>query len=94
MKIKDQPSTRLMNSNKATVAEYQNKKLQDTPYYDLIVLLADMLDTIAGGDNCYCVIGSTSSKTAFSIALTASGGKDARYGPDLIALATGAADWL
>jgi len=94
VKLNNAHTHSLANNNKATVAEYQNKKLQDTPYYDLPCVLADMLDTIAAGDNCYCVIGSTSSKTAFSIAMNAGAGKDARYGPDLLALSAGAADWL
>jgi len=94
VKLQKQSTAALSAKNIAEVKAWGNKPLQDTPYMGLLLLLADMLDTIAKGSSCYAVIGSTSSKTAFSFTLNAEGAKDARYAPDLATLATAAQDWL
>jgi len=94
MKLKKSTNAGLSQNNVKEVKAWAGKPLQDTPYMGLLLVLADMCDMIGRGSTCYVVIGSTSSKTAFSITMNAEGEKDARYGPDLAQLATGAQDWL
>jgi len=94
MKLQKISTAGLSAKNMSEVKAWGSKPLQDTPYMGFLLLLADMFDTIAKGSTCYGVIGSTSSKTAFSFTLNAEGAKDARYAPDLATLATATQDWL
>jgi len=94
VKLQKTTNAGLAQTNTKELKAWAAKPLQDTPYYGLLLVLADMFDMIGRGSTCYTVLGSTSSKTAFSITMNADGGKDARYAPDLATLATGTQDWL
>jgi len=94
VKLQKSKAVNLSPSNLEGVRASYKTPVGNSPYTTLLEVIADMLDQIAKGDNCYMVIGSTSSKTAFSVTVNVAGEKDARYGSDLAALSAGAGDWL
>lgn len=68
--------------------------LQDTPYYLLLKVMADMLDSSAKGQNIYSILGTTKDKSAISYTVKQDGGGDARYGDTLGAVSLATEDWL
>lgn len=94
MKITPKKSSALVAQNITEVQAWAETSLRDTPYFPLVLLIADMFDAIAKDEQAYMVIGATSNRTSYSVTLNVNGGKDSRYAEGLAGLATGAADWL
>lgn len=94
MKLKSNAPVKLKSDNVKAVKAWAQTPLHETPYYALLVMLADMCDTITKGENCYAIVGSTSNKTAFSLTVNISQDKDSKYGAGFEEIAAGAADWL
>ena len=78
----------------AELEGWAKTKLIDTPYYPLLRVLAEMLDSSAKGQNIYSIIGTTKDKSAISITVKQDGGGDARYGDTLAGVSLNTADWL
>jgi len=94
VKLPKQTGGKLTNDNKKGVSAWGKTPLEETPYYSLLVLLGDMFDTIAKGDNCYAILGATSARSAFSLTVNISQDKASIYAPSFEEVAAGAQDWL
>lgn len=69
-------------------------KLMETPYYHLLRVMAEMLDSAAKGQNIYLILGTTKDKSAISCTIKQDGGGDARYGDTLAGVGVAVVDWL
>jgi len=85
--------TRIETNNAAEVATWVGVNLGKTPYYSLVLALAEAIDLSASGTNCYLVVGTTSDKSAVSITLNQGGSKDAIYERSLTDAATECLRW-
>jgi len=94
VKLPKQTAGKLAMDNMKSIDAWGKTELKATPYYALLLLLADMFDTIAKGDNCYAVIGATSNRTAYSLTVNISHDKASIYAASFDEIAAGAADWL
>jgi len=94
VKIPKQSAGKLANDNQKAVKAWGKTPLEETPYFSMLVMFGDMFDLITKGDNCYAILGATSSRTAFSLTVNISQDKASLYGPSLEDLGTGAQDWL
>lgn len=96
MKIKD--SKRLVNYlrpvNSAVVQDNAEYRFMDTPFYSLMLALADAIDTAIEGDNTYCIIGTTKDVTAISFTIVQGSARDAVYGDTLAEIGSKSASFL
>lgn len=68
------------------------KKLVDTPYYKLLMLLAEGCDANAGGINFYATLGATKSADALTLSVNLDGDRQTLYDISLADLAVQAGD--
>lgn len=69
----------LERQNVQTLRKSEQEAMFDTPYWNLLVMLADMADSIARGEDWYCIIGSTKNRDAFSLTVVGGLNRDTVY---------------
>jgi len=57
-----------------------SKKACDTPYWPLLVLIADVMDNIAKGEDAYMIIGATRNRDACSLTVKCGSDFSSIYG--------------
>lgn len=80
-------SNRVLPTNRTAVVNAAGKKLADTPYYHLLLLLAEGCDANGKGVNFYLTIGATKKQDALSCSVNLDGERQVEYAGSLADLA-------
>jgi len=93
MKITQKVSaTKVHPVNRAAVKNASDKKLKDTPYFHLLLVIAEGLDEIANDTNFYCTFGSIKDSSSYTFSVTLDKARQTLYADDLSGLAVQAAE--
>jgi len=87
MKLNKPTNNALNGDNVSYVEGNAEVPFNTTSYYDLVRVLATMLDEIAGGKDEYMIIGATSKRDAFTVTIKENGVPTNFYGDSLDDLA-------
>ena len=79
-------------TNRAAVKASAGKKVSETPYYHLLLLLAEVCDENAQENNAYCTLGSTKKNDALTFSVTSGDDRQTLYDVSLLGLSEQAAD--
>ena len=79
-------------TNRAAVKSASSKKLADTPYYHLLLLLAEVCDENCQESNAYTTLGSTKKNDALTLSVTSGDDRQTLYDTSLLGLSEQAAD--
>lgn len=86
--------TPLKAANASTLAKSSTLELSKSMYFNLLVLIAEVVDTAIKEGDCYLIIGTTKDRSACSLTVVQGSDRGAVYGADLGELATGAGSLL
>lgn len=93
MKLTEKTSAvRILPVNRTAVKQASDRKLKDTPYYHLLLLLAEGCDQIALDTNFFCTLGSTKKGDSLTLSVNLDGERQTLYDTSLVELAVQAAD--
>lgn len=81
-------ATRVNPVNRSAVVNAANKKLVDTPYYHLLLLIAEGCDSNARDVNFYCTFGATKKGDALTLSINLDGDRQTVYADSLGSLAS------
>jgi len=84
-------ATRVKPVNRAAVVNSASAKLKDTPYYHLLLFLAEGCDANAGERNFYCTFGSIKDGSSLQLSIKLDGDGQTVYGGTLQDLASSCA---
>lgn len=87
-------NTALVTKNVQQLRSFNDKPIQDTPYHNLLYVLADMMDLIGKGENWYVIMGATKNKDAFSMTVVHDDDRVSAYAEDFGGLCLKARDFL
>jgi hypothetical protein len=76
-------STGVTGGNLEKLESHAKTKLQDSPYWPLLLEVASLCDIIAAGQNRYMTIGSTKNRSSFMLSVKGDGQDDAAWGATL-----------
>lgn len=92
MKLNNKQTTSVELGNVAELERWGVSTLNQTPYWSLLLVLAELCEEIADGENSYIIIGSTQRRTAFTASLVSGGSKATAYAPSFVDLGPALAD--
>jgi len=80
--------------NVAELRKSGTSALVDSPYWTLLLAIADALDTAVSGNNTYCIIGTTKDTTALSMTVVQGDARDAVYADTLVEMSDKASQFI
>lgn len=89
-----QKNTPLKANQSQLLQKWADEPLTGTPYYMLLALIADVLDTALVKGDTYMILGTTKDKTALTITVVQGSDRGHVYAVDLNELAAGAESLL
>jgi len=89
--VKKQEAIRVLPTNRQAVVNAANKSLKDTPYYHLLLLLAEGCDANGKGINFYATFGATKKGDALSLSINLDSDRQVEYAGSLADLASATA---
>lgn len=80
--------------NAEYLEQFTSTQLENTPYFPMLRVIADLLDEVQSGGEGYIILGTTQDRLSCSLVIKQSGQKDGAYGEDLVTMAEACRKWL